>query len=122
MSIERKRSEVDHMPEELPAVSEVADVPTVLAAIADPVRLEMVRRLAMAPDRTAACHTLYDGIGKSTASHHFKVLREAGLTERRYVEGVLNQRLRLEAVGERYPGLLDSVVGALDATPRRVDA
>lgn len=106
------------MPEELPAVAEIADVPVLLAALADPVRLEMVRRLALAPDRTAACHTLYDDIGKSTASHHFKVLRESGLTERIYLDGALHQRLRLDAVGERFPGLLDSVVGAL---ARRVD-
>ena len=52
----------------------------VLAALADPVRLEMVRRLAAA-DGPAVCATLYDGIGKSTASHHFKILREAGVID-----------------------------------------
>lgn len=107
---------------ELPAVVDVGDIATVLAAVADPVRLEMVLRLARADDHTAACRTLYDGVSKSTASHHFKVLREAGLTERRYVDGTVHQRLRLDAVGERYPGLLDSVVEAAAATPRRVDA
>lgn len=106
------------MAEELPAVVPVADAPTVLAALADPVRLEMVRRLAHSPAHTAACRTLYDDVSKSTASHHFKVLREAGLTERTYIDGTVHQRLRLEAVGAHFPGLLDSVVG--DAA-RRVD-
>ncbi|WP_219635429.1 ArsR/SmtB family transcription factor [Nocardioides ungokensis] len=55
----------------------VAGLLEVLEALADPVRLEMVRRLD--PDGTPApCAALYDGVGKSTASHHFKILREAG--------------------------------------------
>jgi DNA-binding transcriptional ArsR family regulator len=100
--------------EELVAVAEVGPVQDVLQAIADPVRLEMVRRLAAAPDLTERCAALYDGIGKSTASHHFKVLRESGLTERLSIDGQPHQRLRLAEVGERYPGLLDTVIDALD--------
>ncbi|WP_084541500.1 ArsR/SmtB family transcription factor [Nocardioides alkalitolerans] len=97
----------------LPDVAEVGTVPVVLAALADPVRLEMVRRMADAPDRTARCVGLYDDIGKSTASHHFKVLREAGLTERTYIDGALHQRLRLAEVEQRLPGLLASVLAGL---------
>ncbi|MDF9717938.1 MULTISPECIES: helix-turn-helix transcriptional regulator [unclassified Nocardioides] len=97
----------------LPAVAEVAPVQVVLAALADPVRLEMVRRMAVSPERSERCSALYDDIGKSTASHHFKVLREAGLTERTYVDGTLHQRLRLDEVEERLPGLLPSVLTGL---------
>lgn len=106
-------AEPDAMPG-LPAFTDVAAVPVVLAALADPVRLEMVRRMADAPERTARCVALYDGIGKSTASHHFKVLREAGLTERTYIDGQLHQRLRLDEVEGRLPGLLTSVLAGLD--------
>jgi hypothetical protein len=43
----------------------------------EPVRLEMVRRLKNA-GVPLKCSVLYDGINKSTAIHHFNVLREAG--------------------------------------------
>lgn len=98
----------------LPATAEVAGIGVVLAALADPVRLEMVRRMAAAPERTQRCTALYDDIGKSTASHHFKVLREAGLTERVHVAGVLHQRLCLDEVERALPGLLTSVLTGLD--------
>jgi DNA-binding transcriptional ArsR family regulator len=90
------------------AVSSLQDV---LAALADPVRLEMVRRLA-ASDEPVACGLLYEGIGKSTASHHFKTLREAGLTERVVVGGQIHQRLRRDEVDAVFPGVLDSIVAA----------
>lgn len=87
----------------------VGPVQHVLHAIGDPVRLEMVRRLfnAGAP---VQCGALYDGINKSTAAHHFKILREAGLTERLVLDGHYCQRLRVEEVEAVLPGLIDSVV------------
>jgi DNA-binding transcriptional ArsR family regulator len=98
-----------------PVVGELAEncvgsVQQVLAALADPVRLEMVRRLRNAGS-PMPCALLYDGINKSTATHHFKILREAGLTERLVVDGHTHQRLRTEQVDAAVPGLLDSVVG-----------
>lgn|SRR5690348_12911245 len=104
----------DTTQDELVAVAEIGSVQDVLQAIADPVRLEMVRRLAASASLMQPCNALYDDIGKSTASHHFKVLRESGLTERLIVDGQAHQRLRLDEVGERYPGLLDTVIKALD--------
>lgn len=90
-------------------VHPVAPVQQVLAAIHDPVRLEIVRRLYNA-GTPLQCGALYDGINKSTATHHFKVLREAGVTERLVVDGLTYQRLRREQVDVALPGLLDSVV------------
>jgi DNA-binding transcriptional ArsR family regulator len=92
------------------AENPVGSVQQVLAALADPVRLEMVRRLRNAAS-PMACALLYDGINKSTATHHFKILREAGLTERLVVDGHTHQRLRTEQVDAAVPGLLNSVVG-----------
>jgi DNA-binding transcriptional ArsR family regulator len=88
----------------------VARVQQVLVALADPVRLEMVRRLANAA-APVSCALLYDGINKSTATHHFKVLREAGLTERVVIDGHTHQRLRGDEVDAAMPGLLNSIVG-----------
>jgi DNA-binding transcriptional ArsR family regulator len=87
----------------------VGSVQQLLAALADPVRLEMVRRLVNA-GTSMPCAALYDGINKSTATHHFKILREAGITERLVVDGHTHQRLRLDAVDVVAPGLLNAVV------------
>jgi hypothetical protein len=46
----------------------------------------------------------------ATATHHFKILREAGLTERVVVDGHTHQRLRIDEVDDAMPGLLNSVV------------
>ena len=98
----------------LPTVQPVGSLQQVLAALADPVRLEMVRRLAER-DEPTACADLYVDISKSTASHHFKTLREAGLTERVVIGGQTCQRLRVREVEEALPGVLTSVVAAADS-------
>ncbi|MBF6354620.1 ArsR family transcriptional regulator [Nocardia higoensis] len=98
----------DAQPEPPPPV---AALPTVLGALQDPVRLEMVRRLSNAGD-AVRCSALYDAINKSTATHHFKILHKAGLVERVVIEGNTYQRLRTEDLETALPGLLASVVGA----------
>lgn len=89
----------------------VATVQEVLGALHDPVRLEMVRRLSNlgGPVR---CGQLYDTINKSTATHHLKILREVGITERIVSDGLTFARLRAEEVEQALPGLLTAVVGA----------
>ncbi|MET9491941.1 helix-turn-helix domain-containing protein [Nocardia sp. NPDC006630] len=94
-----------------PAVAPIAPLPTVLVALQDPVRLEMVRRLGNA-NEPLRCTALYDAISKSTAAHHFKILRLAGLTERLTIDGQTCQRLRLAEVDAELPGLLDAVLSA----------
>ncbi|MBF6173935.1 ArsR/SmtB family transcription factor [Nocardia blacklockiae] len=97
----------------------VAAVQTVLDALHDPVRLEMVRRLANA-GTAVRCGQLYDTINKSTATHHLKTLRQAGLTEKIVEDGQTYARLRTEEVDRELPGLLDAVVGAANrAEPKR---
>jgi DNA-binding transcriptional ArsR family regulator len=96
---------------QLPAVLPVGTVQQVLAALADPVRLEMVRRMA-ADGGPVACARLYEDIGKSTASHHFKVLREAGITERVVIAGQTHQLLRTDELEKSLPGVVTAVVAA----------
>ena len=91
------------------AENRVGSVQQVLAALADPVRLEMIRRLRNAGS-PLPCARLYDVINKSTATHHFKTLREAGLTERLAIDGQIHQRLRFDDVESAVPGLLKSIV------------
>lgn len=80
-----------------------------LSALADPVRLEMVRRM-VAIGGPVQCAALYDGINKSTATHHFKILREAGVIERVVIDGLTHQRLRVDDVNDAAPGLLAAIV------------
>jgi DNA-binding transcriptional ArsR family regulator len=96
----------------------VADLQSVLSALADPIRLEMVRRLHHAGG-PLACTALYDTITKATASHHFKILREAGLAERRAVGAGVCFRLRETEVDAAYPGLLPAVLAAADGDAAR---
>jgi len=66
----------------------------VLQALADPVRLQIVP----VP------------VSKSTISHHYKVLREAGIVQVR-VEGTRRYHaLRREDLDARFPGLLDAIL------------
>ena len=51
-----------------------------LQAIADPVRLSILRQLATSPGSVCACDfTECCSVSQPTVSHHLKVLREAGL-------------------------------------------
>ena len=83
----------------------------VLGALADPVRLEIVRVLA-ATEGELACGQIPVSVGKSTLSHHFKVLREAGIVATREEGTRRFQRLRRGHLDARFPGLLDSVLGS----------
>jgi DNA-binding transcriptional ArsR family regulator len=88
-------------------------VTAVLAALADDVRLQIVR--ALADGGEFACGTFEFGVSKATRSHHLKVLREAGLTRTRIAGTTRYVRLRREDLGRHYPGLLDAVLSAPDA-------
>lgn len=94
----------------------VADITTVLQALADPVRIAIVRRLGECAD-ARTCGSFDLPVSKSTLSHHFKTLREAGIIQGRY-EGTRKlislRRADLDAI---YPGLLDSVLRAVEASP-----
>ncbi|CAN5133542.1 helix-turn-helix domain-containing protein [soil metagenome] len=86
----------------------------VLYALSDPIRLEVVRKLANSGDAT--CFALDAGKPKSTMSHHFRVLREAGLVHTR-IEGPTHiNNLRRDDVDRRFPGLLSAVLFAGDDT------
>jgi ArsR family transcriptional regulator len=50
-----------------------------LSALADPVRLSIVRQLAAASDVCACDFTECCTVSQPTISHHLKVLREAGV-------------------------------------------
>lgn len=95
---------------ELPPVDEI-ELTEVLAALADPIRLAMVRGLyECGGERTCSSFDL--PIAKSTASHHWKVLRDAGVARAREEGTKKYHSLRRDDLDARFPGLLRSVVGA----------
>jgi DNA-binding transcriptional ArsR family regulator len=92
------------------------DVVTVLQALSDPVRLEIVRQLAgCGGPGEITCGRIELPVGKSTASHHLKTLLGAGITAER-AEGTRKYvRLRRAELDQRFPGLIDSVLRAANA-------
>jgi DNA-binding transcriptional ArsR family regulator len=87
----------------------------VMHALSDPARLRILGRIA-ATDDGEPCGDLSVDIDlhKSTLSHHYRVLREAGLT-RTDIEGRTRMvRLRRDDLQERFPGLLTAVLAAID--------
>ena len=83
----------------------------VLNALSDPVRLELVQILDRA-DGALACVDMALPVSKSTASHHYKVLREAGVVRCREEGTRRYYTLRRVDLEERFPGLLDTVLRA----------
>jgi DNA-binding transcriptional ArsR family regulator len=90
---------------------------TALEAVGDPVRRHILRQLAGVPDWTLACGRFDLPVGKATRSHHFAVLREAGLVEQRDAGTRRLNRLRRPEFDARFPGLLDLVVAPEPAGP-----
>ncbi|MGW6566627.1 ArsR/SmtB family transcription factor [Streptomyces sp. NPDC054975] len=90
------------------------DVPvlTALAALADPVRLTLVRELAGSLEWTRTCGSFDVPVGKPALSHHFAVLRAAGLVEQRDEGPRRVNRLRRTEFDVRFPGLLELVLRA----------
>lgn len=90
--------------------TEDIELTRVLYALSDPVRLEVVRRLA--DEGTASCAALDCGRPKSSMSHHFRVLRDSGVVMTRMDGAAHMNELRREELDRRFPGLLESVLGA----------
>ena len=91
-------------------VREQLSLPGVLHALSDPVRLGIVEELRDGDERS--CGALEVPVSKSTCSHHFRVLREAGVVAQRVDGKCRFNRLRIEPVEQRFPGLLDAVLRA----------
>lgn len=84
---------------------------TVLQALADPVRVAIVRQLAAAAGELS-CGQLEVPVTKSTASHHFKALVAAGVIGEREEGRRKYLWLRRSEIDERFPGLIDVVLRA----------
>jgi DNA-binding transcriptional ArsR family regulator len=86
------------------------DLAAVLHALSDPVRLRIVAGLASGDART--CGSFQLPVTKSTCTHHFKVLREAGLIEQRSEGTRRVNTLRRDDLEARFPGVLSTILDA----------
>jgi DNA-binding transcriptional ArsR family regulator len=83
-------------------------LPAILHALSDPMRLSIVEALAAGEEQT--CKSFDLPVTKSTCTHHFRVLREAGLIHQRLEGTTRLNSLRRAELDERFPGLLDAVL------------
>ena len=89
--------------------SEDLRLAAVLHALSDPQRLRIVRELSRDPT-PRQCGGFDLEIAKSTCTHHFRVLREAGIIEQREVGTARMNLLRRDELDQRFPGLLDAIL------------
>ena len=94
------------------ATATATSLDQVLAALSDPIRMQIVRTLLDEGEDGRACGTFGLPVSKSTASHHFKVLREAGVIDQELVGRTRLTRLRRDHLEKHYPGLLDLITRA----------
>jgi DNA-binding transcriptional ArsR family regulator len=95
---------------EHPELSEVS-LQQVLEALVDPVRRTVVSQLARARE-DLSCGTFVAPVSLSTLTHHFSVLREAGVIRQYYVGTTKMNTLRTDEMELRFPGLLSAVLAA----------
>lgn len=88
-----------------PAPGEV-ELPAVLQALADPCRLAIVRQLLQSKGRALACNEVELDVTKATRSHHFEVLRAAGIIFTEMDGTKCMTSVRQAELNKRFPGLL----------------
>ena len=95
-----------------PATEEL-ELLTILQALADPVRLQLLAILIK--EETVSCGFVLGKLPKhkSTLSHHWKVLREAGVTSTSVQGRERWVTLRRADLNERFPGLLQALLAGL---------
>ncbi|MGJ6968393.1 ArsR/SmtB family transcription factor [Streptosporangium sp. G11] len=85
-------------------------LPGLLNALADEVRLSVVRQLSEAGG--VVCGQFDVPVSMSTLSHHLKILREAGLLRVTPEGSFRRHELRLAEMETRFPGVLTSILQA----------
>ena len=101
----RPRGGALHHPE-----AEEMDLLAVLHALSDVTRMTIVQTLLATDER--ACGTFPVQVAASTLSHHFKVLREAGIIRQREEGTRRCTSLREEELEARSPGVIPAITSA----------
>ena len=81
-----------------------------MQALSDPCRIAIVRQLLQAEGRALACNEVRLKISKATRSHHFEVLRSAGIIATKVDGTKCMTSLREKDLNKHFPGLLELVL------------
>jgi DNA-binding transcriptional ArsR family regulator len=109
VTADNERGAPDGTPDSIPHPGpDEIDLAAVLHALSDPVRLLILATIADGEEWT--CGSLDLPVSKSTCTHHFKVLREAGVIRQRVVGTTRLNSLRRDDLDALFPGLIDAVV------------
>ncbi|WP_428427528.1 ArsR/SmtB family transcription factor [Pararhizobium sp.] len=84
-------------------------LPDVLLALGNPIRLAAVKQIATGE---CICSDFVTDVSKSTMTHHWRVLREAGVIRQRPEGRVIYMSLRQDDLEARFPGLLSAIFNA----------
>ena len=91
----------------------------VLSALGSPLRLTVVKVLSDGEQHT--CGSILKGATKSTMTHHWRVLRDAGVIWQKPYgrENLLS--LRKDDLDSRFPGLVDSILSSFRVDPLTIE-
>ena len=81
----------------------------VLQALSDPCRLTIVRQLLQSKGRALACNEVELDVAKATRSHHFEVLRAAGIIHTEMDGTKCMTSVRRAELDKRFPGLINLI-------------
>ncbi len=84
-------------------------LPDVLLALGNPIRLAAVKQISIGE---CICSDFVTDVSKSTMTHHWRVLREAGVIRQRPEGRVIYMSLRQDDLEARFPGLLSAIFNA----------
>lgn len=106
------------MAEELaqPAAEEM-ELGAIFAALADPLRRQVVLALAAEPGAVRLCSSFALPVAKATRTHHFRVLREAGLIRQIDHGNSRTNQLRVAELRRRFPALVELLLAEARAAP-----
>lgn len=102
-----------------PAVEEIR-LEGVMAALSSPVRLAVVRMIAEGGEHP--CGSVLPSMGKSTMTHHFRILRDSGVVWQHRIGQEYRLSLRRKDLDIRFPGLLDCILQSLRSDPLTLES
>ncbi len=80
-----------------------------MQALSDPCRIAIAQELLRTKGHPLACNEVRLSISKATRSHHFEVLRAAGIISTKMDGTRCMTSLRTTELNKRFPGLLKLV-------------
>lgn len=108
----RQATAPEGLPERLPEpATDDIRLAKVMAALSEPLRLTITQRLLRQSEQfDHSCGWFGFDRPKSTLTHHFRALREAGVITQRQYGLERRSRVRIDDLNQRFPGLIDLIL------------